>query len=53
MTVTFQDGKKVGAKVVGTDPSTDVAVIHVNVPSSELHPIPFADSSPRRSETPS
>ena len=33
------------AKVLGTDPSTDVAVIHVNVPASELHPIPFADSS--------
>jgi putative serine protease PepD len=43
--VTFENGKKVPAKVVGTDPSTDVAVIHVNVPSSELHPIPFADSS--------
>ena len=33
------------AKVLGTDPSTDVGVIHVNVPASELHPIPFADSS--------
>ncbi len=43
--VTFENGQKVKAKVVGTDPSTDVAVIHVNVPASELHPIPFADSS--------
>jgi S1-C subfamily serine protease len=43
--VNFQDGKSVPAKVVGTDPSTDVAVIHVDVPSSELHPIPLADSS--------
>jgi putative serine protease PepD len=43
--VTFQDGKKAVAKVLGTDPSTDVAVIHVNVPSSELHPIPLANSS--------
>ena len=43
--VTFQDGKKVSAKVLGTDPSTDVGVIKVNVPSSELHPIKFADSS--------
>ena len=33
------------AKVIGTDPSTDVGVIKVNAPSSELHPIPFADSS--------
>ena len=45
VTVTFENGHKVGAKVVGTDPSTDVAVIHVNAPASELHPIPFADSS--------
>jgi putative serine protease PepD len=45
VTVTFEDGHKVGAKVLGTDPSTDVAVIHVNAPASELHPIPFADSS--------
>jgi putative serine protease PepD len=45
ITVTFENGYKVGAKVVGTDPSTDVAVIHVNAPASQLHPIPFADSS--------
>jgi putative serine protease PepD len=43
--VNFQDGKSVPAKVVGTDPSTDVGVIHVDVPASELHPIPLADSS--------
>jgi putative serine protease PepD len=45
VTVTFQDGRKATAKVLGSDPSTDVAVIHVNVAASELHPIPFADSS--------
>jgi putative serine protease PepD len=43
--VHFQDGRTATAKVLGTDPSTDVAVIHVDVPASELHPIPFADSS--------
>ena len=43
--VNFQNGTSVPAKVLGSDPSTDVAVIHVNVPSSELHPIPLADSS--------
>jgi len=43
--VNFQNGKSYSAKVVGTDPSTDVAVIHVDAPASELHTIPFADSS--------
>ncbi len=43
--VTFQDGKTATAKVLGTDPSTDVAVIHVNVPTSDLHPIALANSS--------
>ncbi len=43
--VNFQDGVSVPAKVLGTDPSTDVAVIKVNVKASELHPIRFADSS--------
>ncbi|HET7051090.1 MAG TPA: trypsin-like peptidase domain-containing protein [Solirubrobacteraceae bacterium] len=43
--VHFQDGRTASAKVLGTDPSTDVAVIHVDVPATELHPVPFADSS--------
>jgi putative serine protease PepD len=43
--VNFQDGRTVSAKVLGTDPSTDVGVIHVDVPASELHPIPLADST--------
>jgi putative serine protease PepD len=42
--VTFQNGKKVDAKVVGSDATSDVGVIKVNVPSSELHPITFANS---------
>jgi putative serine protease PepD len=45
VSVTFENGYKVGAKVLGTDPSTDVGVIKVNAPASQLHPIPFADSS--------
>src|SRR5438270_2638354 len=45
VTVTLENGHKYSAKVIGTDPSTDVAVIHVDAPSDQLHPIPFADSS--------
>jgi putative serine protease PepD len=43
--VNFQNGHSYPATVVGTDPSTDVAVIHVNAPASELHPIPLANSN--------
>jgi putative serine protease PepD len=45
ITVTFADGTKASAKVVGTDSSTDVAVIKVDAPKSELHPLQFADSN--------
>jgi len=43
--VTFQDGLTASAKLIGTDPSTDVGVIKVDAPASELHPLTFADSS--------
>src|SRR3954467_8415728 len=43
--VTFADGKTASAKVVGTDRSTDVAVIQVDAPKSELHPLQFGDSN--------
>jgi len=43
--VHFQDGVSKSATVLGTDPSTDMAVIKVNVNASELHPIPFANSN--------
>jgi len=45
VTVHFQDGVSKSATVLGTDPSTDMAVIKVNVNASELHPIPFANSN--------
>src|SRR6267143_1037162 len=31
--------------IVGTDPSTDLAVVHVNAPASKLVPLSLADSS--------
>jgi putative serine protease PepD len=42
--VNFEDGVSASAKVLGTDPSTDVAVIKVDTKASELHPIAFANS---------
>jgi S1-C subfamily serine protease len=45
VTVHFHDGHSASAKVLGQDPSSDVAVIRVNVPASWLHPVPFADSA--------
>ena len=43
--VRFQNGKTVNATLVGSDPSTDLAVLKVDAPSSQLHPVPLADSS--------
>src|SRR3954468_653730 len=41
LAVTFADGRKMTGKVVGADASTDVAVVHVDVPQSELKPLTF------------
>ena len=43
--VAFADGKKASARVVGQDASSDLAVIRVSVPSSELQPLTLGDSS--------
>jgi 2-alkenal reductase len=43
--VTFSDGMTVDAKVVGTDPNADLAVLQVNVPASQLTPVVLADST--------
>ena len=48
ITVTFLDGTSYNAKVVGTDPYTDLAVIIVNVNPSLLHPLPLGNSSALR-----
>jgi putative serine protease PepD len=45
ITVRFKDGSTAKATLVGTDPSTDTAVIKVSVPSSTLTPLTLADSS--------
>ena len=43
--VTFWNGKTYDARVVGTDPSTDLAVLDVSAPSTILHPLTLGDSS--------
>jgi putative serine protease PepD len=43
--VTFQDGTTAKATLVGSDSSTDSAVIHVDVPASQLHPLALGNSS--------
>ncbi len=43
--VTFHDGTTVPAKLVGTDPDSDLGVIKVDLPADRLTPITVADSS--------
>jgi len=44
--VTFQDGSTAKATLVGKpDKTTDTAVIHVDVPASQLHPLTLGNSS--------
>ena len=45
VSVRFWNGDTYNASVVGTDPSTDLAVIKVDAPSSILHPVSLGDSS--------
>jgi putative serine protease PepD len=45
ITVKFKDGTKANATLVGTDASTDLAVIHVSVAASKLKPLTLADST--------
>jgi putative serine protease PepD len=45
VSVKFWNGKTYDAHVVGTDASTDLAVVKVDAPSSLLHPLSLGDSS--------
>ncbi len=45
ISVRFKDGTIAKATLVGSDPSTDTAVIRVSVPASTLTPIALGDSS--------
>jgi putative serine protease PepD len=45
VSLTFPSGKTYDARVVGSDPSTDIAVIDVDAPASALKPLELADSS--------
>jgi putative serine protease PepD len=45
MRVTFWNDRTYTAHVVGTDPSTDLAVLKVDAPSSVLYPLTLGDSS--------
>jgi putative serine protease PepD len=45
ISVTLSDGRSYEAKIVGTDPSTDLAVLQISNPPSDLVPITIGDSS--------
>jgi len=48
LAVTISDGTIYNAKLIGSDPYTDLAVLSVNAPKDKLVPIPMADSTKLR-----
>jgi S1-C subfamily serine protease len=46
--VTFASGSSLDARVVGTDPSTDLAVVRVEAPAGSLSPVPIGESASLR-----
>jgi putative serine protease PepD len=44
VTVVFEDGDEAEARVVGTDPSTDIALLQLEDSDRELHPLPLGSS---------
>src|SRR6478672_11779210 len=45
ISVQFWNGKTYPATLVGSDPSSDIAVVHVSAPDSQLFPLTVGDSS--------
>ena len=45
ISVSFWNGVELDAELIGTDPSTDLAVIRVDAPEGLLSPLRIADSS--------
>jgi len=45
ITVTFSDGSSYPAKVVGSDPYSDLALVSVSAPATEFHPLQLGSSS--------
>jgi putative serine protease PepD len=45
VSVKLSDGSTYKATIVGTDPSTDLAVLHIDAPASKLVPLALTDSS--------
>ena len=43
LTVTFDDETQAPARVLGTDPGSDLALLDVDVPADELDPLPLGD----------
>lgn len=46
--VIFQDGEKVPAELVGTDPKTDIAVLRIEAGDKDLVAVPWGDSDKAR-----
>jgi S1-C subfamily serine protease len=43
--VSFSGSEEIGARIVGTDPTTDVAVLQINARARSLTPLPLGDSN--------
>lgn len=48
ITVTFIDGTSYRAKIIGTDPYADIAVIKLDISPEKLYPLPIGESSKLR-----